>query len=184
MSFKYAGIELEFQGTGVDEIAIVKSCSNPQYKIEIGKEVVSVDPKYFRPTEVDLLLGDPTKAETKLGWKREYKLETLVNDMMKSDLKLMNKDVYLQDGGYKTMSYFKQKEYTMLREIIRPTSENYSIRIPKEYIDIEVEILVLPFDGKKNKIKPKEYTEVQSFSNHSANTIEEWLDDSEDEIWN
>ena len=72
----------------------------------------------------------------------------------------------------------------MLREIIRPTSENYSIHIPKEYIDTEVEILVLPFDSTKNKIKPKEYTEVQSFSNHSANTIEEWLDDSEDEIWN
>ena len=107
MAFKYAGIELEFKGTGVDEIAIVKSCSNPDYKLEIGTEVVSVDPKYFRPTEVDLLLGDPTKAETKLGWKREYKLETLVNDMMQSDLKLMTKDVYLQDGGYKTMSYFE-----------------------------------------------------------------------------
>ena len=107
MSFKYAGIELEFKGTGVDEKAFVVSCSNPDYQVEIGKEVVSVDPKYFRPTEVDLLLGDPTKAETKLGWKREYKLETLVNDMMKSDLKLMTKDVYLQDGGYKTMSYFE-----------------------------------------------------------------------------
>ena len=56
---------------------------------------------------MDLLLGDPTKAETKLGWTREYKLEELVNDMMKSDLKLMTKDVYLQDGGYKTMSYFE-----------------------------------------------------------------------------
>jgi len=107
MSFKYAGIELEFKGTGVDEIAVVKSCSNPEYQVEVGKEIVSVDPKYFRPTEVDLLLGDPTKAETKLGWKREYKLEELVNDMMQSDLKLMTKDVYLQDGGYKTMSYFE-----------------------------------------------------------------------------
>ena len=107
MSFKYAGIELEFKGTGVDEKAYVISCSNPDYQVEIGTEVVSVDPKYFRPTEVDLLLGDPTKAETKLGWKREYKLEELVNDMMQSDLKLMTKDVYLQDGGYKTMSYFE-----------------------------------------------------------------------------
>jgi len=107
MSFKYAGIELEFKGTGVDEIATVVSCSNPDYQVAIGTEIVSVDPKYFRPTEVDLLLGDPTKAETKLGWKREYKLETLVNDMMQSDLKLMTKDVYLQDGGYKTMSYFE-----------------------------------------------------------------------------
>ncbi len=107
MSFKYAGIELEFQGVGVDEKAYVVSCSNPEYQVKVGTEVVSVDPKYFRPTEVDLLLGDPTKAETKLGWKREYKLEELVNDMMQSDLKLMTKDVYLQDGGYKTMSYFE-----------------------------------------------------------------------------
>ena len=107
MAFAYAGIELEFKGTGVDEKAYVVSCNNPKYQIDIGKEIVTVDPKYFRPTEVDLLLGDPTKAETKLGWKREYKLEELVNDMMESDLKLMTKDVYLQDGGYKTMSYFE-----------------------------------------------------------------------------
>ncbi len=107
MAFKYAGIELEFKGTGIDEKACVVSCSNPKYQLEIGREVVVVDPKYFRPTEVDLLLGDPTKAETKLGWKREYKLEELVNDMMASDLKLMTKDVYLYDGGYKTMSYFE-----------------------------------------------------------------------------
>ncbi len=107
MSFAYAGIELEFKGVGIDETAIVKSCSNPEYQIALGTEVVSVDPKYFRPTEVDLLLGDPTKAETKLGWSREYKLDELVNDMMASDLKLMTKDVYLQEGGYKTMSYFE-----------------------------------------------------------------------------
>ncbi|MBU1928191.1 GDP-mannose 4,6-dehydratase, partial [bacterium] len=107
MAFKYAGIELEFKGTGVDEKAYVVSCSNPEYQVEIGKEVVAVDPKYFRPTEVDLLLGDPTKAEQKLGWTREYRLEELVNDMMQSDLKLMTKDVYLQEGGYKTMSYFE-----------------------------------------------------------------------------
>ena len=107
MSLAYAGIELEFKGNGVDEKAYVVSCSNPEYQVESGKEVVAVDPKYFRPTEVDLLLGDPTKAEQKLGWTREYKLEELVNDMMKSDLKLMTKDVYLQEGGYKTMSYFE-----------------------------------------------------------------------------
>ena len=77
-------------------------CSNPDYQVEVAREVVAVDPRYFRPTEVDLLLGDPTKAEQKLGWEREYKLEELVNDMMESDLKLMTKDVYLQEGGYKT----------------------------------------------------------------------------------
>jgi GDPmannose 4,6-dehydratase len=107
MAFEYAGITLEFKGVGVDEKAYVVSCSNADYQIEIGKEVVAVDPRYFRPTEVDLLLGDPTKAEQKLGWNREYNLKDLVNDMMKSDLKLMTKDVYLKEGGYKTMSYFE-----------------------------------------------------------------------------
>ncbi|MEA2049089.1 MAG: GDP-mannose 4,6-dehydratase [Campylobacterota bacterium] len=107
MAFAYAGIELAFKGEGVDEKAYIVSCSNPEYQLEIGKEVVGVDPRYFRPTEVDLLIGDPTKAEEKLGWKREYKLEELVNDMMRSDLKLMTKDQYLQDGGYKTMNYFE-----------------------------------------------------------------------------
>jgi len=107
MSFAYAGIELEFKGEGVEEKAFVKSCSNPKYQVEIGKVVVAVDPKYFRPTEVDLLLGDPSKAEQKLGWKRENNLEDLVNDMMQSDLKLMTKDQYLQDGGYTIMNYFE-----------------------------------------------------------------------------
>ena len=107
MSFAYAGIDLEFRGDGIDEKAYIKSCSNSDYQLKIGKEVVAVDPKYFRPTEVDLLLGDPSKAEKKLGWKREYQLKELVDDMMKNDLKLMTKDVYLQDGGYKTMSYFE-----------------------------------------------------------------------------
>jgi GDPmannose 4,6-dehydratase len=107
MSFAYCGIELEFKGEGVDEKGFVKACNDPEFQIEIGKEVVGVDPRYFRPTEVDLLLGDPTKAEQKLGWKREYRLEELVNDMMKSDLKLMTKDQYLKDGGYTVMNYFE-----------------------------------------------------------------------------
>jgi GDPmannose 4,6-dehydratase len=107
MAFKYAGIELEYKGEGVDEKAYVVSCSNPSYQVKIGAEVVAVDPRYFRPTEVDLLLGDPTKAEQKLGWNREYNLQDLVNDMMESDLKLMTKDQYLKDGGYKIMSYFE-----------------------------------------------------------------------------
>ena len=75
--------------------------------LKLNQAVVAVDPRYFRPTEVDLLLGDPSKAEKKLGWNREYNLQDLVNDMMKSDLKLMTKDVYLKDGGYKTMSYYE-----------------------------------------------------------------------------
>ena len=107
MAFGHAGIELEFKGEGVEEKAYVKACTNPQYQIEIGKEVLAVDPKYFRPTEVDLLIGDATKAKEKLGWVPEYDLKDLVNDMMQSDLKLMKKDQYLKDGGYRIMNYFE-----------------------------------------------------------------------------
>lgn len=107
MAFGYAGIELAFNGTGVDEVGVVTACNNPDFQLEIGKEVVAVDPRYFRPTEVDLLLGDPTKANTKLGWTPEYDLKALVEDMMQSDLKLMKKDQYLKDGGFTIMNYFE-----------------------------------------------------------------------------
>ena len=107
MSFAEVGIELEFKGEGVDEKGFVKSCANPAFQLEIGKEVLAVDPKYFRPTEVDLLIGDPTKAKTKLGWECKYDLPALVKDMMQSDLKLMQKDQYLKDGGYTTLNYFE-----------------------------------------------------------------------------
>jgi GDPmannose 4,6-dehydratase len=107
MSFAEVGIELEFKGTGVDEKAFVKACANSEHQIEIGKQVLSVDPKYFRPTEVDLLIGDPTKANTKLGWIPEHDLFSLVKDMMKSDLRLMKKDQFLKDNGYSTLNYFE-----------------------------------------------------------------------------
>lgn len=71
------------------EIAKVKACNNPNYQLELGKIVVRVDPKYYRPTEVDLLIGDPTKSKTKLGWVPKYDLKALVEDMIKSDLKLL-----------------------------------------------------------------------------------------------
>ena len=107
MSFAEVGIELDFVGKGIDEKAYVKSCSNPEYQLEIGKEVLSVDPKYFRPTEVDLLIGDPTKAKTKLGWECKYELSDLIKDMMQSDIKLMQKDQYLKAGGYTTLNYYE-----------------------------------------------------------------------------
>jgi GDPmannose 4,6-dehydratase len=107
MSFAEVGIELEFKGEGVEERGYVKACTNPDFQLEIGKEILSVDPKYFRPTEVDLLIGDPTKARTKLGWECKYDLPALVKDMMQSDLKLMQKDQYLKDGGYTTLNYFE-----------------------------------------------------------------------------
>ena len=89
LAFKEVGITLEFKGEGVDEKAYVFSCSDDKYQIEIGKEILSVDPQYFRPTEVDLLIGDPTKAREKLGWVPEHNLSSLVKDMMKSDLELL-----------------------------------------------------------------------------------------------
>src|SRR6187431_2543346 len=107
MSFAEVGIELEFEGEGIEEKGFVKYCSNPDYQLEIGKEILAVDPKYFRPTEVDLLIGDPTKAKTKLGWKCRYDLAALVKDMMQSDLILMRKDQYLKVGGYATLNYYE-----------------------------------------------------------------------------
>jgi GDPmannose 4,6-dehydratase len=107
MSFEEVGIEVEFKGEGIDEIGLVKSCSNPDYQLPVGKLVVKIDPRYFRPTEVELLLGDPTKAKEKLGWVTSYTLRDLVKDMMESDLKLMKKDKYLKDGGYEIQSYYE-----------------------------------------------------------------------------
>ncbi len=107
MAFSEVGIELEFKGEGVDEIAYVKNCTNPDYQLKIGTAVVKVDPQYFRPTEVELLIGDPTKSKEKLGWEPEYDLAGLVKDMMRSDVELMTKDKYLQEGGYKTLNYFE-----------------------------------------------------------------------------
>jgi len=102
MSFAEVGIELEFKGEGVNETATVISCNNPLFQIELGKEILSIDPAYFRPTEVDLLIGDPTKAKEKLGWVPEHDLPSLVKDMMQSDVTLMQKDQYLKKGGYHT----------------------------------------------------------------------------------
>jgi GDPmannose 4,6-dehydratase len=86
LSFAETGIELEFSGEGINEKGAVKSCSNPAYQLPVGKVVVAVDPEYFRPTEVDLLIGDATKAKTKLGWVPKYDLAALVKEMMASDL--------------------------------------------------------------------------------------------------
>ena len=100
MSFTEVGIELEFKGEGIEEKAFVTSCNNKDFQLEIGKEVLSVDPTYFRPTEVDLLIGDPSKAMNKLGWVPEYDLTSLVKEMMKSDVALMKKDILLNNAEY------------------------------------------------------------------------------------
>jgi len=124
MSFREVGIELEFKGEGVNEKGFIASVDKDKYEQAIGaslrvpdqsddiskillptigKEVLSIDPRYFRPTEVELLIGDPTKAQIKLGWECKYNLQDLIKEMMKSDLKLMQKDQYLKDGGYTTL---------------------------------------------------------------------------------
>ena len=106
MCFMHIGIELEFKGEGADEKGFVKSNNGP-YELAVGKEVVAVDKTYYRPTEVDLLIGDATKAKEKLGWVPEYDLDDLVKDMMDSDLKLMKKQQFLKDNGYNIKNYYE-----------------------------------------------------------------------------
>jgi GDPmannose 4,6-dehydratase len=91
MAFSEVGIEIGFEGVGVEEKGRVVACHNPLYQVPISYIVVEVDPKYFRPTEVDLLIGDPTKSKTKLGWEPKYDLPALVKDMMQSDVALFSK---------------------------------------------------------------------------------------------
>jgi GDPmannose 4,6-dehydratase len=105
MSFAEVGIELEFKGEGVEEKGFVLSCTNPEYQLEIGKNVVCVDPNYFRPTEVELLIGDATKSKTKLGWEPKYDLQALVKDMMQADVELFKRDTYLMEGGHRILNY-------------------------------------------------------------------------------
>jgi GDPmannose 4,6-dehydratase len=107
MSFAETGIEIEFKGEGVDEKGYVTACNNPDYQLALGSEVVAVDPQYFRPTEVDLLIGDPTKSNTKLGWKPKYDLAGLVNDMMTHDLNNFKKEKLLQESGYTIKNQFE-----------------------------------------------------------------------------
>ena len=115
MAFGHVGVSLEFKGSGVDEIGFVSQVNADLFEgqtgkkchLSIGQEVVFVDPKYFRPTEVDLLIGDPTKSKEKLGWKPKYDLPALVEDMMNSDIRLMQKQDYLREGGFDTQNYFE-----------------------------------------------------------------------------
>ncbi|MCI5538963.1 GDP-mannose 4,6-dehydratase [Campylobacter lanienae] len=115
LAFLYCGIELEFKGQGVDEIGVISSIDYQKAlnlnidlsHLKIGQVVVKIDPRYFRPTEVDLLLGDPSQAQNELGWKREFSLPDLVDDMMQSDLNLMRKDQFLQNNGFKIMRYYE-----------------------------------------------------------------------------
>lgn len=116
MAFTHIGFEIRWEGEGVDEVGVLNSIDDKRYEIAtgitvkqsinelIGSTLVKIDPRYFRPTEVDLLLGDPTKSKTKLGWKPEYDLPLLVEDMMIADIKLFQKDIYLMDMGHDILS--------------------------------------------------------------------------------
>jgi len=115
MAFAHVGVTLAFKGSGVDEVGYVDEIDKQKFETQTGKachltmgqELVFVDPKYFRPTEVDLLIGDPTKSKEKLGWKPKYDLPALVEDMMSSDIRLMQKQDYLKAGGFDTQNYFE-----------------------------------------------------------------------------
>ncbi len=100
MAFREVGVELEFKGEGVNEKATVVSCSNPEYQIPVGQVVIAIDPRYFRPTEVELLIGDPSKAKKKLGWEPKRNLKQLVEEMVASDVKLFSRDKLLKDAGH------------------------------------------------------------------------------------
>ena len=92
MAFNFIGVDLEFKGNGKDEVGYIISTNNLNYKLEVGKKVVLVDPKYYRPTEVDCLVGDSRKAYKKLGWEPEYDLKSIIKDMMESDMRIMKKE--------------------------------------------------------------------------------------------
>jgi len=100
MAFAETGVELEFKGKNEKEVGIVVACNNPDYQLEIGKEVLAIDPRYYRPTEVDLLIGDPTKANQKLGWKPKYDLAALTKEMVEADIDFFRREKILKESGF------------------------------------------------------------------------------------
>ncbi len=104
-TFIRLGVVIEFKGSGVNEIGIVSEIKDSNTKVKLGDVIMRIDPKYFRPTEVELLIGDPTKAKQELKWELEYDLDKLVDDMVSSDLQLFKRDHYLKEGGHKVFQY-------------------------------------------------------------------------------
>jgi GDPmannose 4,6-dehydratase len=100
MAFAEIGVELEFKGKNEKEVGVVVSSKHPDYLLPTGKEVVTVDPRYYRPTEVDLLIGDPSKANKQLGWKPRYNLDMLVKEMVEADIELFRKEKILKESGF------------------------------------------------------------------------------------
>jgi GDPmannose 4,6-dehydratase len=108
LAFAEVGIEIAFDGEEVEEKGRVVACHNPEYQLAIGTVVVHVDQRYFRPTEVELLIGDPTKAKQKLGWVPEYDLQGLVREMMQSDVESSRRDEYLREGGHTILKNYAE----------------------------------------------------------------------------
>ena len=107
MAFREIGVELDFRGKKEKEIGIITNCHNPEFKLPVGREVIAIDPHYYRPTEVDLLQGDATKARQKLGWKPHYDLAALVKEMVAADLDLFRRDKLLKDSGFSIKNQFE-----------------------------------------------------------------------------
>ncbi len=107
MAFKELGIEIEFRSKEEDEKAYVVSCEKSEFQIPKGQEVISIDSHYYRPTEVDFLLGDASKAKEKLGWTPKYELKEIVAEMVEADLEFFRRDKYLKDGGHKVLSFYE-----------------------------------------------------------------------------
>ncbi len=107
MSFANIGVELAFKGKGINEKAYIASCSNEKYQLEIGQEVLSIDAKYYRPTEVDLLIGDPSKAKKKLGWEPKYDVNALCAEMVEADIKLFEQNQLLKSAGFEVKNEFE-----------------------------------------------------------------------------
>ena len=107
MAFAEIGAEVAFSGEGINEKGVVVGSTNPEFPVAVGQEVVAIDERYFRPTEVDLLHGDPTKAMTKLGWKPKYDLKALIEDMVQADVALFRKDQLLEQSGHRVLNYFE-----------------------------------------------------------------------------
>ncbi len=107
MAFAEVGIAIEFRGTGVEEKAYVVSCSKSEFHLKTGTEVMAIDPRYFRPTEVELLIGDPTKSKTKLGWKPKYDLAALVKEMVAADVELFKKERLLREAGFAVKNQYE-----------------------------------------------------------------------------
>jgi GDPmannose 4,6-dehydratase len=107
LSFLQLGIELQFEGEGIEEKGYISAVHHTDFELEVGKQVIGIDRRYFRPTEVDLLIGDPTKANKQLGWYPQYDLEALVAEMVEADLEFFRKDQLLQKAGYRTERYYE-----------------------------------------------------------------------------